>query len=173
MLPARKHYFTHARTDAVDRPIAVPLAARAGLLGPDTVATSRDTATRMTAAAVDSWLSGAVTSAFVESVRGRTAAVHCAGQVRIPASWLRQVSGDDDAAGHPYVQIRQRHPDGHGTRAYSDTLRHCEHSFAAGYSSLHPAMRATRRYSFICDRTNCSAALGPTCRICSSTCGGM
>ncbi len=64
VLPARKQYFTHALADAVDGPIAVPLAARAGLLDPDAVAASRDTATRMTAAAVESWLSGAVARGY-------------------------------------------------------------------------------------------------------------
>lgn len=64
ILPTRKQYFTRALTDAASATLEVPVAARAGLLDPDAVAASRDTATRMTAAAVESWLAATVAAGY-------------------------------------------------------------------------------------------------------------
>lgn len=59
-LPATKRYYTRALTRAYAGPVAVPTAAAVGLLDPATAATTECTATKMTATAVEAWLTGAV-----------------------------------------------------------------------------------------------------------------
>ncbi len=74
-LPARKQYYTHALARAVAGPIDVPVAATAGLLDPDALTAETDTATRMTATAVEAWLAGAMSYGFaVPGVGGGSAA---------------------------------------------------------------------------------------------------
>lgn len=59
-LPATKRYYTQALARAYAGPIAVPTAAAVGLLDPAAVAATECIATKMTTAAVEAWLSGAV-----------------------------------------------------------------------------------------------------------------
>ncbi|MGH3622230.1 MAG: hypothetical protein ACRDQ5_10630 [Sciscionella sp.] len=63
VLPARKQYFTRALAESVRAELDVSVAAAAGLLDTDALATT-DTATRMTAAAVESWLVGALAAGY-------------------------------------------------------------------------------------------------------------
>lgn len=64
-LPRRKQFFTRALAGAVAEPLDVPLAAATGLLDPQAVAACTDTAVRMSAAAVEAWLAGAVAAGAV------------------------------------------------------------------------------------------------------------
>ncbi|MGH3679397.1 MAG: asparagine synthase-related protein [Natronosporangium sp.] len=59
-LPATKRYYTTALARAYARPVSVPTAAAVGLLDPSAAATTNCTATKMTTAAVEAWLAGAV-----------------------------------------------------------------------------------------------------------------
>lgn len=61
-LPDRKRTYRAALAASVARRSATPIAETIGLLDPDAVARETDPATRMTVAAVESWLSGAVTA---------------------------------------------------------------------------------------------------------------
>jgi hypothetical protein len=61
----RAQFFTRALAGAVAEPLDVPLAAETGLLDPQAVAACTDTAVRMSAAAVEAWLAGAVAAGAV------------------------------------------------------------------------------------------------------------
>lgn len=63
-LPVRKRYYADALARSVAGPLAAPVCAQVGLLDADAVASCTDTATRLTVAAVESWLAGAVARGF-------------------------------------------------------------------------------------------------------------
>jgi hypothetical protein len=59
-LPTTKRYYAAALARAVTGPLAAPTAVEVGLLDPAGVAACTDTASRLTVAAVETWLAGAV-----------------------------------------------------------------------------------------------------------------
>lgn len=63
-LPRRKQYFTRALANLAGGELATPHAVAAGLFAPDALHACTDTATRMTAAAVETWLAGAHASGY-------------------------------------------------------------------------------------------------------------
>lgn len=75
LLPDRKQTYQSALATAVAGPCATPIAADIGLLDPDMIARETDTATRMTAVAVESWLAGASTAGIrIRLAGGRSTA---------------------------------------------------------------------------------------------------
>lgn len=76
-LPPQKQYFTRALARAHAGELAAPCAAAAGLLDPDALAACTDTATRMTAAAMEAWLAGAHAAGYhVPDFARETVAAH-------------------------------------------------------------------------------------------------
>ncbi len=63
-LPTAKRYYAAALARAVAGPLAAPTAVEAGLLDAAAVASCTDTATRLTVAAVETWLAGAVARGY-------------------------------------------------------------------------------------------------------------
>lgn len=70
-LPRHKQYFSRALTEAFAGPIDVTHSAAVGLVDPDAVANEADTAVRMTIAAIEQWIRGAI--AVGAKVPGSTA----------------------------------------------------------------------------------------------------
>lgn len=64
-LPRRKQYYSQALAASVNAPLETPVASAAGLIDPKRLATTTDIATRMTAAAIEQWLQGAVAAGAV------------------------------------------------------------------------------------------------------------